>query len=448
MSIPEIAIKPFNLLRWFSWLSLLIVIVVSASSALLLAQFLRENLLQRDAVVTQELVQSVAQALNTAAYFADRDYGKSKADLDNFFRQIAHLPDVVRANVYAADGTIIWSNQEQLIGQKFTDNGELSRSLAGALVLKTGQITAPEKSEHVLFEPNVDRFVENYIPIRDQDRVVGVVEVYKIPRVLSETIARGSRRVWVSAVLGGLLLYAGLFWVARRASRVIRQQQRALIEAEGLTVIGELTSSVAHNLRNPLAAIRSSAELGLLDISGPAKESIEEIVNEVDRLDQWVRELLLITRDDNTSARTAAVKSVITSALEHFGQRPEKTGVEVNVQMPESLPPVRANPDALVQVLISLVANALEAMPNGGRLAVQGRVSDEQVIVCITDTGEGIAELQPGGTARPLAGHKPGGLGIGLPLARRILQRYGAGLALSSRPGQGTTVQLSLLAAS
>ena len=82
---PTSTSKPFNLLRSFSILSLLSIMTISAVSATLLARFLRENLLQRDAVVTMEFVQSIAQAQNTSVYFSEQDYAKGKEPLTDFF---------------------------------------------------------------------------------------------------------------------------------------------------------------------------------------------------------------------------------------------------------------------------------------------------------------------------------------------------------------------------
>jgi len=230
---PTSTSKPFNLLRSLSILSLLSIMTISAVSATLLARFLRENLLQRDAVVTMEFVQSIAQAQNTSVYFTEQDYAKGKEPLTDFFTRIAHMPDVVRANVYSRQRAILWSNEENLIGKHFTDdNPELDQALAGQLALETGQVSYPAKTEHILFAPEIDQFVENCIPIHDsQGNVVGVVEIYKLPRVLMQTIAKGDRLVWLSALMGGLFIYGALFWIVRRASLTIQRQQQALVEA-------------------------------------------------------------------------------------------------------------------------------------------------------------------------------------------------------------------------
>lgn len=439
--------KPYNLLHSFSILSLLSIAAISAISATLLARFLRENLLQRDAVVTMEFVQSIAQAQNTSIYFTEQDYAKGKEPLTDFFTRIAHMPDVVRANVYSRQRTILWSNEEHLIGKHFTDdNPELDRALAGELALETGQVKDPVKTEHILFAPEIDQFVENYIPIRDprNGAIVGVVEIYKLPRVLMQTIAKGNRLVWLNALLGGLFLYGALFWIVRRASLTIQRQQQALVEAEKWAVIGELTAAVAHSLRNPLAAIRSSAELAQEEGAVSVGEYTADIIAKVDHLEKWVRELLIYSCQPGEVQQITPIAEVLRDSLDSFARRVQSQAVTVEFALPEPLPSVRGDPNLLAQALNSLIANALEAMPDGGRLRISGERRGNLFALRLSDTGVGIPPEKLAEVFEPLITSKHNGLGVGLALARRIAQRSGGRLELCSQQGQGTTVLLQL----
>ncbi|HRC72588.1 MAG TPA: ATP-binding protein [Candidatus Competibacter sp.] len=439
--------KPYNLLRSFSVLSLLSIVAISAISAALLARFLRDNLLQRDAVVTMQFVQGIAQTQNTSVYFTEQNYAEGKGPLTDFFNHIAHMPDVVRANVYSRQRIVLWSNEEHMIGQQFKDdNPELDRALAGELALETGQVDHPAKSEHILFDPEVDRFVENYIPIRDPrgGEVVGVVEIYKLPRVLMQTIAKGTRLVWLNALLGGALIYGALFWIVRRASLTIQCQQQALVEAGKWAAIGELAAAVAHSLRNPLASIRSSAELAREEENPATREYLSDIVTKVDELEKWARELLIYFYQPGDTQTTAPVATVLQAALSSFARRAQNQRIQVELALAEPLPTVHGDPQLLVQALNSLIANALEAMPDGGRLRIGGERRGDRFTLHLSDTGAGISPERLAEVFTPLITHKPRGLGVGLALARRIAQRYGGQLELRSQPGQGTTASLQL----
>ena len=103
------------------------------------------------------------------------------------------------------------------------------------------------------------RFVELYIPLRETSTgpVIGVVELYRIPFALARAIDAGTVLTWMISLGIGLFLYGVLFWIVRRADRLIRSQQERLIESETLGALGEMASAVAHGIRNPLASIRS-----------------------------------------------------------------------------------------------------------------------------------------------------------------------------------------------
>ena len=443
MNIPR---KPYDLLRSFSALSLLTIVIISTVSAILLSRFLRETLLERNGLLTLEFVQSIAQSQNTSQYFSEPDSAKRQGPLDDFFNRIAHMPDVVRANVYSRDRVVLWSTEKPLVGRQFPENNpELDEALRGHLALHTGRVEAHSKSEHILFAPDVEEFVENYIPIYGPGGiVVGVVELYKLPRILWETITRGQRLVWMSAALGGLFLYTVLFWIVHRASRTITHQQQALVEAEQWTLVGELTAAVAHSLRNPLAAIRSSAELAAETEDVASRECLGDIIVQVDCMERWIRDLLLYSHQPDGNTQTANLSETLRQSLAGFSDRFTRQGIILQVALPEPSPRVCADPQLLRQVFNSLLANALEAMPKGGQLRVTAERRGRQLTLALRDTGTGLSSEQLAGVFKPFVSHKQRGLGIGLALARRIVQRYGGRLELRSQPGEGATAVLQL----
>lgn len=442
--------KSFDLLRSFSVLSLIAIALTSSLSGYVLFRFLGAHLLERDAVVSMEFIQRVTQSDDLEPYFRSGKNAGDRQELEKFFNHIKQMPDVVRANVYAKDQSVIWSSDYSLVGKRFTDNDELQKALTGHLVFKHEHRGEFGKIEHVSLPEHVDSFLESYIPIwnRQKREVIGVVEIYKTPVALFRAFNQGRWLVAIISLLSGLILYAILFWIVRRGSLLIQQQQQALLESEKLAVMGEMASAITHNLRNPLAAIRSSAELTLTDNNGVPQEYAKDIITQVDRLDEWIRNLLIFVRNGNTATQTAIIREIVKASLAYFGEQPEKQAIKVTVNLPAELPPVRVNPDFLQQVLTSLIANALEAMPSGGQLNVQATLNNHKVTISLTDTGVGIPKQQLKEVLEPLVSFKSGGLGVGLPLAKRILQRYDGNLQISSNEGSGTTVLLQLPATS
>ena len=439
--------KPFNLLRSFALLSLLSISLITAVSATFLLRFLSDHLLQRDAMVSMEFIQSVAMDEQPQLNFSRPEFLTDEEGLGELFMHIMNMPDVVRTNVFVPDGHIIWSSDKKLVGRRFDPNHELDEALAGELVYELSNLREHPKSEYVYFPEGITEFVENYLPIWNatHTEVIGVVEIYKLPRILFQTLDKAKWLVWVTAIVGGLFLYATLFWIVSRASLVMSEQQERLVESETVTALGEMAAGVAHSIRNSLASIRSSAELAIeVDDLQTVHESARDIVTDADRLGQWVRELLLFSSPEGAGLETLAIDAVFRNTLDGFARIMEQQGVELDFKARGPVPPVQGDVPLLEQMFTSLISNALEAMPDGGRLGVSitAAKNGKLVELALSDTGQGIARDQLNRVFKPFFTTKSGGLGMGLSLVRRIVERHHGKIALSSLEGQGTTITI------
>lgn len=446
--------KPLNLVRWFSTLGLIVICITSALSALVLSRFLEKNVLHRDASVTMDLIQSIMDKERIAIYFSEEDSKlRSEVFLD-FFEHIEQMPEIQRANIYSRNQTIIWSSKTTLIGAKIAPNKALEQALQGkvAVTISTVEVRSTDahlENEYAAFERYEPRFVENYIPLwnRERSEIVGVIEVYKRPDELLATIVEGKQLIWRSAILSGFFLYATLFWVVYHASTVIRRQHKKLIEVKTLATIGEMSSSIAHNLRNPLASIRSSAELALSPVHRDTlRKSAEEIILEVDALDVRIRTLLSYGHLQTAGSDVIYVNQLICSSTQDFALRLNKLQIRLVLDLAEPLPSLIGDITQLRQAFDSLLSNAVEAMLEGGVMTVRTRlVNNGRLIqVVIIDTGIGMTKQQLDSSFLPFLSSKKRGLGLGLPIAKRIIKAMGGTIKLESRPAEGTTVIIKL----
>jgi len=441
--------RPFNPLRWFSFASLAVVAAIAAANGWLLSDFLAKHMLEREARVTGDLVENVLLAEGSYEYLASPgDPGlaqRFRGSIDHF----AAMKDVLRNNVYSRDKVVLWSTDPELIGKRFAENDELDEALNGELVVNSGRITDElrKKPEHVGLHPDSDFFVETYIPVRDRDgkRVLGVVEIYKAPAELTAAIAEGRRQVWITALGGALLLYLTLAGIAWRAGQTIRCQRDRLLETEALSLVGELASSVAHNIRNPLASIRSSAELALEMKGQECSEQARDIISTVDRVEAWMRELLRFTRSEPETRGPVQALPILRRCFDGFRPEFEKRGLTGAVSLESPDARVDADPMLLGHALHSVIANAIDATPQGGR--IEGRVAannEGRIAILVRDTGHGIAREDMDKLFRPFFTTKARGLGIGLAQVRRTVERFGGEVRIESSPGAGTTVTLDL----
>ncbi len=281
--------------------------VVGIVTSLLLSAFLTKHMLQRDATLTMEEVQSIVHIGKAGGYFRNGVHEPGDPHAEEFFQFIASMHDVLRTNFYAKDGTVIWSTDKSLVGRAPGRNPELDESLAGRLTVESGIVGEEDnpKPEHVNLGRRGESFVENYIPIRDPEtaEIIGVAELYRVPTALFDTIRTGNRLIWLSSIGGGLFLYVVLIGIVKRADRTMRTQQTQLVQAETFSAVGQLAGVVAHGLRNPLASIRSSAELALEAPADEVQETSHDIIAEVDRLERMVRQLLYYSQAPSVELR-------------------------------------------------------------------------------------------------------------------------------------------------
>jgi len=446
-----VAPRPFVFARWFMTLSLACVVASAVGTAVVLSRFLTEHMLQRDAEVSAEFIESIVRAERTWGWFEDPGRDDARRPLDSFFNHVAQMPGVVRANVYQRDGTVLWSSDPAMIGRRFADNPELDQAFAGRILVEYGDIDSG-KPEHVALDTATggSRFMEAYLPVWDGERrtVIGVVEIYRLPQALFRAVDHGVRLVWMSSAAGAVLLYLALAWLVRRAGRAIREQQDRLMEAEALAAIGAVATAVAHGIRNPLASIRSSAELAIEE-AGPeaSHEAFADIMREADRLEDWVRDLMLQARGEQVVPETIALLPLLQASLRSLAPLAERRGVRLDITAHEA-PPITGTPGALAQAIENILGNAVEASPDGGEVTVGlGPAEEGRVVeIRIADTGPGLPPGLPREGPPSFFSTKPRGTGLGLALARRIIGGHGGSLALSSTP-RGTVVTIRLPAA-
>ena len=442
--------RPFNLVRWFSLLSFGTLAITAVVTGVLLSRFVEDRLLALDARTAADFVQSVTRSENAEVLAFEPDAGGPVPEgLAEFFSHVAQMPELVRTNVYGREKTVLWSSDRALVGRRFVENDELDEALGGALVYKRGYIGSPAtgKPEHYTLPPGTF-FVESYIPIYGSDAAspVAVVELYKAARNLQETLRAAHALVWGSTLAGGFLLFAVLQGIIRRAAAQLNAQHAQLVEAETMAAVGEMGSTVAHGIRNPLASIRSSAELALDAPDCNWREQAGAIVASADRIEAAIRDLLSFARPAGSGFAPVGINELVTDSVEALRHEFQSRGVVAEFELDPADPRVRGDPGTLRHLLAGLVVNGLEAISGAGRIAVSTDLcADRQhVRVRIRDTGLGISPDDIRAIMRPFYTTKPKGLGLGLPLAKRVIERLGGTFEIRSVVGEGTSVELTL----
>jgi signal transduction histidine kinase len=184
--------------------------------------------------------------------------------------------------------------------------------------------------------------------------------------------------------------------------------------------------------------------------SPSSSEHLDAIIEEVDRLDRRISHLLSFSRPAPFRPTNESVPRLVEGLMPAFSDQLRERGVELEVEIPPTLPEVRVDPMQVEQVLVELVSNALDAMPAGGRLRIGAglneAVSGSEVAIEISDTGSGIPDNVLPSVCEPFFTTRADGTGLGLAIAKRYVEQNGGRLEITSRPG-ATTVRVRLPAA-
>ncbi|MCR4402512.1 MAG: ATP-binding protein [Firmicutes bacterium] len=236
----------------------------------------------------------------------------------------------------------------------------------------------------------------------------------------------------------------------------LRALQRQVHEAAKLAAVGELSAGLAHEVRNPLGAIKACSQF--LEDRVPEDESLGKftriLVREVDRLDRLVERLLSFAKPRESDMQYVDVHEILDRMVSLVGLKAKQAKVDVVRRYQPNLPRVFADPEKLQQAFLNIMLNAIDAMPCGGVLAVatsicgdSEQVANGRVRVDFRDTGVGIPPDQLDKVFTPFFTTRERGTGLGLAIARRVVSEHGGEITVESMPGVGTAFSVFLPAA-
>lgn len=457
--------RPFNLLRWYAITSLLTVTLLALGIGMIQSHFLRAGSINSDASLSAQFIATLLATEDRHAALPegielvhlldprnrDRYPGLTQERyqrvVEEFLDHLRMLPDALLISLYATDGTVVWSTNPRLVNQRFADNEELKEAFEKRSMVAVGHMDADHADAEQRFtvEP-ADFFIENYIPLLDRaGEAVAVVEIYKEPQAVRDAIEQANLMVTVTVLVGTLVGYLVLFRIVRRGARAIEAQHRRLLEAESMALVGEMSQAIAHGLRSPLAAIRSSAELATGNPAERAQKNIRDIISETDRLSTIIGNLLAFAGPMSSQRDPVDILKLVDETLLGFGTQIASAKIRVNWILPAlPRPLVDGHPALFAQALSSVIANAIEAMPEGGTLRANFEVlpAGDTLELIISDTGVGMSPEQLAMAMRPFYTSKRKGLGVGLPIVRRVVERFGGSVQLESLLNGGTHVHL------
>lgn len=232
----------------------------------------------------------------------------------------------------------------------------------------------------------------------------------------------------------------------RSREEIDRLHAQELERAQQLATVGELASGVAHEIRNPLTGVLGALELALRTIpSGdPSRPLLEEAQAQLRRIEATTTQLLRFARPPEPREVVVDAHLVVERATRLVGPQAESGGLRLIVEPSSDGVPIRVDPELVVQVLVNLMLNGIEAMQPGGRLSVWVARHPPEVWIGVRDTGPGIPPEKRSEIFRPFHTTKHHGTGLGLSISRQIVSRHGGSLRVEDSPGGGATFVVAL----
>jgi signal transduction histidine kinase len=231
----------------------------------------------------------------------------------------------------------------------------------------------------------------------------------------------------------------------------LQTAQQDLLVAERMATVGRLSLKVAHEVRNPIAAIELNAEI-LQDIvrgegatdQAEAAGLVSAIRDQVNALDALTEEYLAFARFPKPHFEDESVNHLLSELADFVRPVAERQGLTLHVDVDPNLPLMEVDRTLLRQAILNLVKNGQEALSRGGALFLTSRLDGEFAEIAVSDNGPGISQEVGERLFEPFFTTKPQGTGLGLSIARQITEEHGGELSWQKRPGGGTTFMIRI----
>jgi len=252
------------------------------------------------------------------------------------------------------------------------------------------------------------------------------------------------------AVLGlGALGLAAIFYTQQRHLARMTALEGEMARRQRLATLGDMAAGVSHEIRNPLNAISMGLQrLGAEFRPTGEREEYDRVLalvgGEVRRLNGLVEEFLALARPPVLRPERVRVGDLVDETVALIEPEARRLGVRLERLVPDDLPPLTADRDRLKQVLLNLARNALEAMPGGGTLRLEAAASPRALRLAVTDSGPGIPPEVRARLFEPYYTTKARGLGLGLAIARQIVEAHGGTIEVEPAEGGGSRFRLTL----
>lgn len=358
--------------------------------------------------------------------------------LQTLLGEISSSSDIEFVAVTMPDGTIIAHSDKSRIGDAIIHN---------AIALdqaKMEQLAPTEKEKWLVTNMEGRRVFLIYrhftMGHKNWDKDVPEPTIFLGLEVSPFEITNGQNRSFVTvlALVTMLVVLCGLIALSfaqraavssrkrRHAEKEVQRLEAEVRRTEKLAAVGTLAAGVAHEIRNPLSSIKGYATYfrQRFPADSEDREAADVMVREVDRLNRVITDLLGLSRPDTATLKPVRMEYVIDHVIRVVRHNAAEKKIKVSTSLARSLPPVMGDMERLNQALLNLCLNAIEAMPDGGKLEISASATEDRLCLMVRDNGAGIPADIMASIFDPYFTTKSSGTGLGLPMVYKIVKAH------------------------
>ncbi|CAM3912631.1 ATP-binding protein [Mesobacillus zeae] len=295
-------------------------------------------------------------------------------------------------------------------------------------------------SGHVL-----ELFFVLFTPIFLNKRFFWAVTISYLTKYIFFGLALHTPKAFLPVFVISFLCLIGWVFLTRFQSyiKALLTAYENMRQQEKHVVVGQMATAIAHEIKNPLSSLKGFTQLQQ-ERDSNTDNYYPIMLNEIDRINAIVTDLLILGKPSNAMKRENDLMNIIEYVSSMMALQAEREGVQIEIETRESIPAVVCDDNQIKQVLINLIKNAIEAMPNGGRISVQIVPGTKEVSIRIKDTGKGLCEEQLSKLFDPFFTTKETGTGLGLLVTKKIIEEHQGSISFDSKLGEGTLVVVTL----
>lgn len=459
--------KPFRLVKFFTFSSLVIMFTATIVISALNAHWVRNILLQKSEEYANLLVENLNhQIISRFAIPTLRQYGEIRLRkkeqfllMDKVVRSTLHGFDIELVTIYDENNIISYSFDTTKIGQKNAGGVHYEKAMkkeATSRLLQQGSFLEllfwfPEETKIITFAP---LRAEKLITPTLAGPVLGVVEIVQDVSDDYKAVFKLQGLIIGSCFLVMGLLFIVLRFVVKHGEKIIERRaeerlnlEEKLRQAEHLSAIGEMTAGVSHEIRNPLGIIKSSAQLLKkkmirLDVQSNIPDII---VEESSRMDNIITDFLDFARPKIPDLHPCRVEDIIEKNLAYLSPQIEKNQIQIIREIPSHLPEISADSAMLYQAFLNILLNAFQAMENKGCITVKIDYNPgSNIVINFMDDGKGIKEDNIKKLWTPFFTTKDMGTGLGLGMVKNIIEAHNGTITITNMKLRGADVEIML----